>query len=121
MNDNCNHQEKIKKSTKRKLCNSNITTSKKTAIHIQIIFHGKENRCIVIVNCNAGFQDPRYLGFYNGTTMKIIKNSFDLELLYKEYLLFCKENNPEDRGKIWDYIDNFSRQELRNHFNKINF
>gem|GEM_PF-5024606 len=121
LKDDCNHQENLKRSTGNKLFRKGITLSKKTAVHIQVLFHGKENRCIVLVNCNAGFQGPRYLGFYNGSTLKIIRDSFDLSLLYEEYLSFCKQNDPANRDKIWEYIDTFSRTELFYHYNQVNF
>lgn len=121
LKDECEHQKNLKQSTRNKLFRNRITLSKKTAVHIQILFHGKENRCIVLINCNGGFQDERYLGFYDGHALKVIQNSFDLDLLYEEYLSFCKQNNPDDRDKIWNYIDSFSRTELLNHYNKINF
>lgn len=122
-NEFCNHQDKLGSGSIRRLQKHKIITSIKEPVHLQVLFKGKNDNAIVLVNCNAGFQGPKYLGFYSDAKLKIIKNSLNLELLYKEFKSFSTTNDsgPEESAKIWNYIHSFVDQELLNKYNKINW
>lgn len=117
----CNLQSELKKKTVKTFHRSGVLFYKGSIIHIQVVFRGKGNSFIGIVNCNASFQAPVFLCFYDESFLKVITDSFDLDLLYSEYLSFVQVNELQNKEEIWTYIETFSKKELFNKYNKINF
>ena len=100
---------------------SGVFTAKDDLLHLQVVFQGKRKGYICMLNCNAGFQGPRYLSFYDGSQMTVVTNRFDLEVLYRQFESFRKECGLEKPKEVWKYILEFTDTELFNEHNRINF